>query len=525
MTSPDYSQVCFNVAYSNDVEKVISSFIHMNYKLRACGEDVKVFQSLISSLSEDRLEELITMDVQIMRHCMDLIEIKYTEIPVYLLSTIGTKISSDPTSVESIVSTVLRNRWPLTKQLAGIITESYQGWKFLHRFNFTKTLRSKKILSLILKKYNNNDPFLSLLSDNGSALEYLMYIDQSLPLTIASINRFALWDSILSNPAAKPIIDYGLENFHLIENGKFYSRKELWKWIAPMISKGALVNEYITIADVRAKLISPAFFSNPNAIDLIAEWATSKNANNMIIDGLITIACCENERSATKAVDVLDDNICDTEEMITQVFNTHNIVSMLQSTHARTYANHLLFFDEFEYIVDDILFQSGLVPYWLFSHDGEGLYRGKLLNLNSKTVKNMDLDIGFRYATQENVHLLSYNNWRVLLKTQFGVDLAIENIGYVIDTGLLFELLGSPLLTKEMLFDLRDHTDTFDYAEDDEFVALLSRSDLYYTDLNKVYQAKKSICQDVLREWHDPSRIIRFASAANMDMRSYLQIV
>ena len=519
---PREEMIEFTIACSTNDSDVLSMLITMKYMMRKEVRYHNRFQSMIQCLSEDRFVELISMNVDVMRECVRLLEYRDIEASC-LLYKCGGIIAQDSSSVERLISIALKHRWALTSDLVSIVGNSYSGWRFLERFNFTKNLTSKKILSLILKKSTSSvSPFKTLLSSNGSALEYLIHIDGSFGITLSTINRFSLWDCILSNPAAKPIIDFALERFHLVESGRFYSKHQLYQWMKPMLSRGPLAVNYITIEDVNTNMVSPLFFSNPVCVELIGEWVNDSNVNDTVVGGLVDIACSGDQLVAHKAVDILDGISFVSPDMIVKVFNVDRIISMLKSPHARSYAHHLLFFEELEHVVEDVLFMSGLVPYWFSCYGGYEEDDEKLLNLTLDTIKNIELDHGFRYMTQVNVHLLSYENWCVLLQTQFGVDLALENIGYVIHVGVLFELLKSPLVSKEMILELRDYTDAFEFAGDEECAALLSRPDIYEIDLKKVVDAKKGVCQEILRCWYEPERLIRYATSAGLDIRTYL---
>lgn len=100
----------------------------------------------------------------------------------------------------------------------------------------------------------------------------------------------------------------------------------------------------------------------------------------------------------------------------------------------------------------------------------------------------MDLDCGFRDQIEEFVEYITCQDWSILFNTQFGVQLGIRNIGYVINEGCLFELFSSPFMTKEQLFDINESTDAFESAGDDELIAMISRDDAYEIKLKNRMQ-------------------------------------
>ena len=503
---------------SNDSEKVMSALINLKYLLRK-PEYTNEARNLFSAIPVVRIEELMKMSIEIMRLCVESIPLYGSKSPQSLLREVGHLVSKDPLCVESIVETSLKFQWALTPEFISIIDDSHSGWKYLHRFNFENKLKSKKILSLCLSQSRNYKlSVLSLLASNGSALQYLIHVDDSLGLTIASINKFELWHSVLINPAAKPIVEFAMKNFHLVESGKFYTRKSLREWMIPMLSKGPLVSQYVEIGDLHAKLVDQEFFKNPFAIHLITEWITEPdNMSDRVLDGLVHIAASDNRECAVKSMEYL-------KTLPFEELTVPRMVFLLNGPHSRKDAELILFEEDFDNDIDDILIISELIPYWYYSSDEDHNDKSQLINLTPETVKNLYLNCG-ENEMRDNVEFLNYDDWRILLRTEFGVELAIDNIGYIIACGLVWDLLRSPHLTRDMILELDLYTDVFEYAGDEEFTSLLSRKDVYEVNIDEVYREKKALCQEVVVFWFEPNRLSRFASSAGMDLRSYLNVM
>ena len=400
----------------------------------------------------------------------------------------------------------------------------------MSRLNEGNELNSKQLLNMIFKFSKNNSEiwlcFRALIGTNGSSLEYLIYIDKvnggCIEQTIKTINGFDLWDVILTNPAAGPIIDHILNNFHLVKFGIFTSKDSFQSWLFPRLGMSPLVGKYITVNDIKLNKVDRSFFRNTFAIDLILEFVDENNVSNNIVEGLVIIATSFNEDAAIKAIDIIEYSFdCNGNEFVDSI-DESQWASMLQSPYARSYAKERLLCDDLQFSLLDVVRSNDLVPQWVVSWEREDFH---IINLSYDTIKNIDLDDDFYSLTSNYVNFLSYQDWNILLKTNFGVSLAIDNIGCIIDKGLLFELLGSKYVSKELLYEIRDHTDAFDYAGDEEFTALISRNDAYEINLNQTFHDRYQLCQEILMTWFEPNRLQRIAMKYDLDLRSYMNCV
>lgn len=522
--SVSISSISYALEVSNDADTTMSIYTLMKYKIHINTTSESFFKEIANDLSESRLYELMSMRVDVMRECVSML--KYLDNPPSprFLIKVGDFIKSDPSAIERLVNVWDETNWLLAPELVFIIQNSYSAWKLIRKINNENKYNSRTLLQQII--FLTKERFeiwlcvRALLGTNGSCLEYLMHIDDAnIEQTINTINGFELWDIVLSNPAAQPIIDRILENEHLVKFKAFNRVESLRQWLIPRISSSPLVEKYMTIDDIESNKVGRLFFKNPYSINLISKWINQYNITSTIIDGLVEIASSHNEKEAIMAINIIDSGYDSNGiELINTLSNTQ-WASLIVSPYARTYAKNTLLYDDLQYSLINVVRSNNIVPRWVSIFQTEEF---QLINLNVETIKNIDLDNEFFYLTSNYVEFLSYADWSMLLKTEIGVSIAIDNIGYVIDKGLFFELLGSEFLSKDAISDIQVYTDAFEYAGDEEFMALICRHDAYRINFKMAFEHQFSMCQELLMAWFEPSRLKRIAQSYNMDMRSYL---
>ena len=533
---------CMSETSQNDIEHIeirlqcseipsetISTIIHINYIINTNHKNKELCLRMINNISESRWLEMMHMSVDIMRECIRLF--KYFNSPPSLdfIIGVGELMHNDLTSIELMLDAFLILQMPLTIEFAFIVQNSYTAWKLLHRLNIG-CYDSKELLTMIFNQSTKQNnlwmTYGALISVNGSCLEYLMHIDvlygKGIKQTIDTINGFNLWEIFLKNSAASPIIDFALEHYYTIKFGAFHSKESMLEWIIPRIGASPLVKKYVTINYINEKKVNQDFFQNPHAIDLILQWLNEDNINSSIIDGLVIIASSNNYDAAMKAIQLIDSDITIGGYQIIDLINDSQWIILLKSPFARPFVESQLLEDNLQYSIIDIIRAGGIVPYWV-PVLGEDMW--ELTNLSPETVQNIYLDYEFYEQTRYYVDYLTYDNWSILLNTEFGVSLGIGNIGYVIDCGVLFRLLGSPYMTNELLNVVDESTDAFDHAGEEEFISIINRDDAYEIDLNQVFKSNFAMCQEIITTWFNPDRLKRYSNACNMDIRSYLTMM
>ncbi|KAF4031362.1 hypothetical protein GN244_ATG16817 [Phytophthora infestans] len=58
------------------------------------------------------------------------------------------------------------------------------------------------------------------------------------------------------------------------------------------------------------------------------------------------------------------------------------------------------------------------------------------------------------------------------------------------------------------MLHLYETTEVFEFCDDEDFIALVNRPDIHDTDLDAVYEMNHQLCQDLLRAWYNPERLL-----------------
>lgn len=483
----------------------------------------------IPYIEEDRLIEMIRLRPDVMRECIRLIQY-FDDCPSsYFLIEVGELILNDLTASELLLEAWIVNDWVLTPEFVFAVQNSYSAWKLLHAFNTDENYTSMELMNHIYKDLDesidvNREMLKScinaLIATNGSILEYLLHLDQlhggRIKETIATINKFYLWNAVLSNPAAPKIIDYVREDFQLVMDGTFENRQLLMNWIIPQIQETPFVARYATVADIESNIVGQCFYRNAFAVGIIEHYLKTNNITEEIVNGLLIIACSEHQQSSITAMKIIRQKIStDGVDFI----NPEYFIMLLRSPFGRDSVIQILTDHECAW-KDGLIRMSDIVPFWV-----PGMDAWKLLNLTPVTVQNIHLTSTFRQETEQFVDLLSYEDWIILLDTEFGVKLGVKYIGCIVDKGVAFKLLRSPFLNEETILNLSVETDVFECLGDDEYFSIINRDDAFVINTRGVVACNSKLCQAVLTAFYEPSRVSRFATAAGMDLRSYLNLV
>lgn len=542
-SSKGIATIALMLEISSEPDQLLSAFILMRHFMhtndKTPAKDTHAHKEflieVVNSLSEDRWEEMLSMGVNVMRECVRIFSLLESPPSSTFMMRVCDAINEDGTSADLLVRIWFYKNWTLTSELIYIAQNSYSAWWFIASHNQDQLLDSKSVMTILFKHSESKLKserwlwrcYRSLVGSNGSCLEYLMHIDVvhggGMKQTIDTVNGLDLWDTVLYNPGATPIINYVLDNFSEIKFGAFPTKSKMLDWLIPIVGASPLADKFITVNDINIGRVGNQFFSNAFAIDLIIQWLHEENFNLDVLNGLVEIATSMHKYSAEKAINIIESGYNIDGVDFVDLINDAQWSKLLSGEFSHPYAKFKLSSDNFQLQKIGLIRQSGVVPHWIPSFEND--YGWMLLNLTQKTVSNFFVDHDLWAQTLQNVHMLTYENWDVLLQTDFGMKLGIDNIGYVVAQGLLFELLRSPFMTKEILIQLDETTDAFECAGDDELIAIISRDDAFEISLPQVYSANHDLCQELLMVWYEPSRLERVAGMCGMDLRSYLSVM
>ncbi len=504
----DVTSITLTLELSNNPDDIMSAAIAATYVINRGLDIDNMLQTNINKLKQERWEKLLTMKPIVAREVIRLFAY-LVDTPSALMYETRKHLFNNTMLSNAIAKIWTHKDWPLSPEVVFVISRSCYGWKFLHKLNNHKNATSRDICCAIM----DSDPdmwavYRMLISLNGSALEYLLYLDHihgdGVVNTIATIDEFILWGIMRTNGAAGIIVDY------ILETSEHAAKQNLSimtsrNWVIPLICENEMVAKYVTIDDIKCKRIDNTLFTNPFAIDIIAEWIKQTRLTNDLIEGLVEIACCQNKTAALKALSILGNR------MIAGLSN-RQLSNLLVSPHGRKPTMDALKQEDLVALTDELLYANKCIPY--FTVDSNGVWY--LENLTTDTLQNVN-DCFYDHLS-ESAHLINRDNWITLFSTESGVHLGIIHIDYVVDSGVLFALLINPMISKTDLLQLHETTDTFEYCDDEDFMALVNRDDIYESDLNIVFQLKHDLCQDVLRTWYNPDRIM----AISDNIREYL---
>lgn len=525
-SKPNFATVALSLDMSDDPNEVMSAFVHVRYLMNRDNLSHAFAVETLNDISEYRLEQMVMMREDVRREVIRMLKHRDDAPSSIFCIRIGEIIRHDSIAKECMIDLWIDSHWQICPEFVFAVRDSPYAWKLIHEVNEKNEYTSRSIIYFILTMASNTNEILTsfrtLLGCNESVLRYLMtadrFVGSGIIDTVNAIDVFDLWDVVLRNNAASPIIDYALSNFTSIKGGSFQSKKEMRTWLIPMLSSSNLLVKYVSKEDIECNLITKAFFRNHHAIDLIAEWINDDNVSKDLIYNLVCIAACDDECSAGKALDLIYNTKYQESTFIHLLTISHWGI-LFQSKFAKDFVCKVLGEADLEISIVDVLRFNAMVPYWKRSWDGE---YWEIQNMTIETLNYAHLDYDFYMQTEDYIEYLTYENWKVLLQTEIGITLGYENIGYVIENGLLYEMFRSEFMPKELIEELSLSTDALEYSTDEEFTAIISRDDAYEIDLQKAYEGRIDLCQDLLQAWFEPMRLQRFAKSSNMSMREYL---
>lgn len=517
----DIGSITLALEFSDNAEHLLSAIASMTYMLSHDKDPESICERTINCLKLQRWKELVSISTVVMRESVRLLRFRTRPPSASLIECIGPFVVCDPSSIEILVEIWEACNWPLSLEFIFTIQNSYQGWKFINRLNVQEVPTSRSIIEeMVTRSRDNADDWIchgALLGSNGSALEYLIFLDtlnaEGIKSTAQVIRDYSLWGTVVFNPAAGPLISYLLAHPFDMNN------LSIRDWLIPFISGSQHAGDYITVGDIEAGRVDVSFFTNPDAIDIMEEWINLNGVSATTVDDIIEIATSSDKVAAMKAISILSRIKTANGKAICDNLSTKQLSLLLTSHHGYDYAVATLRRTDMSVLLDELLCINKLTPYWIC--DGPYQY-WTLANLNAKTVQHMTPTICAQM--KQYVDLITYTDWVILLQTKFGTELGFAHIAYLIEHGVLFAFLRSPFITKEQLIDLYTSTDVFECCDDEDFASLINRDDIYDVDLKAVASFKQQLCMNVLETWYEPTRLVRVAKTQDLDIRKYLQI-
>lgn len=496
------------------------------------GKQVIAF---FNHLSEFRWIQLIRMRPDVACDCVSLFDLLEFPPDAFVLETVAPVLVLNKTAVHTFASVWIEHNWKLSMVVVFIIQSSPIAWKFLiplHATNKNKNT-SRFILDEIalIQDKEKQKLYYALLSSNGSCLQHLIDLDtmnaDGIASTFATINGYQQWDTVLSNPAVGPLIDYALDHFWLMTPG-FYSRRSLREWIIVRLNTNPNSYQYITQADVLEEKVSSSFFSTLGSIPLIKSLVMldvsdpNRYINDNIIDGLISMAMVDDKEMALSAIDVIDNGLR-FEELKERHWN-----ALAEGPHGQAFIKRKLIALDKRDMLLNILINANLVPYISIDYediDGQEVEFLNILNLTPETAQNIKYHSNIFLDLCENARYIEYADWNILVQSDIGLDIAIDNLDCIIKEGSLPFLLKSKYLSTDDLKHLCLETNLLEYCTDEELIALLGREDVYEPKLKAIVDTKQALCSELLEVWFEPDRLVRVSNSHGLDMRAYLQTV
>ncbi len=516
------ASTCMSFEISADADRLMSAFYSIWFLYK---NDLKFKPTLLDMINNNpdwRWIELFELRADVAYECIKLFRLFKSPPP--FLDKVANHIIEDQTATDLLCTIWIEQNWQLTFDIVYIIRNSCHAWKILDKYRRTMFSTSRMLLREIVRQSENDidlwSSLMILIGTNPQSLEYILHLDEEyadgIESTVETINDLQLWKVIFQNSAASTIIDWIMEYPDMVEDDSI-DDGNVGGWIVKMLESSPLIAEYVSIKDMDR--FSTRVFDNPFAIDLIMGSINLDCVHDYIIDGVIDIGENGSEETAFKAIYIIEEGINSDGHPIIDDLSRAQWRKLLNGKFTHDYA--LLLLEEMGKceLLDDILRDLELIPYWLEQEDGSIV----VSNLTWKTVNSMPEK--FCDQLKDAPYLLSFLDWPVLFKTRFGVKLGINNISFVIQQDALFELLRSPMITKEEILELASSTDLFEFCNDDDYGALIAREDAFTVDLKKVIKTNQPLMQDLLKSWHDPSRLVRISEMYGLSMFEYLQIV
>lgn len=501
---------------SDDPDIVMSAITSLCYYSTKTEDDYDIIANVINSIDLDRWEDLFTMRNDVIMDCIKLFSLlKHT--PIAILEIVGPYIIHNEYATHQLIDVWMDMNWDIGVDLIYIIQHSIYGWKLLTPYVFDKPT-SKQLIGNIFddieEDMNRWMSFCMLLNVNGSALELLMHIDSDnadgVSTTFETIEMLQLWDTIIANPSAEPLINYALDNHTLVMCGKFKTKEDLRQWIVKNLDSSPMVQKYVRSCDITHGVVNNTFYQNPFAITMIANWIDINEMNEDVFEALISTSAGDYEAQSTVALSLLlkhikyrqlEDN--DWFRLISGKYSQSTVIEYVSKRNRPK--------------LSDLLHKSRMLPFW----DENCVLR----NLNSDTVSFIKHDHDLMDSLSRNVYYLQPADWRVLFKTEFGVTFAMQHINVLVEFGTFADLIRSQFVSVEHILQIDRSTPAFEYYDDEEFIAVINRSDAFTLDKQKYHNERNPLHLELLAVWHNPDRIVKQSKRLGVDFHSYLQMM
>lgn len=526
-SAPDYGTISFAMELSDDSDRVLSAITDMYYMINHYHDAQSIVEELMCGLIDDRWIELFIMDTTVMREVVKLIAF-LNSAPLEVVREVKGLLISDKIAAETFVSIWFDKNWAITDGIISIVEHSEDAWKFIDRLVYDSSYASSHQVVRAIVKYKKTNPqmyrcAIKLLTKNESCLEYLLNLDNvngyGIQSTIDTIVYYDLWKIVFRNGAARPIVDYVLVMPNIVQS-KLEPGQTTRDWLMRSIEKNNILADYIALEDLANHRFTEKIFDNASTIEIILEWVDQEDSTEALLDGLVSLAARASPDSCKRIHDLIYIKQAQG-AILTQKLSDDQWAGLMEND-----ANHTFVETELKKLGkhklwEDFVLDHKMVPYWVETDPQSDTWF--LCNLNSFTVSKIGSEL-CRDILQ-HPHLITYDNWIVLFQTHKGVDIGIKCISYVIQTGALFALFQSSFLSKDQLVDLLNQTDTLDYCDEEDFVAVSRRSDAFEIDFELIKNTNQELNNDILTTWHDPDRLSRMANMANMSFRDYLSMV
>ncbi len=503
---------------SRDEDEVMSAIAAMLYCSSHSDDDYDLIVEQINQIEQDRWVELFQMNQTIVVDCLKLFGLMANP-PEGVLEAVAPWVAYNDHALRSLINVWTDADWPMTLEVAYTIQRSEYGWKFIAPY-LSRYGGSNALFDNLFKDIGGAMDrwfaFCMLFNTNGSALELLLWVDveraDGLKSTIDTIDALDLWDTILANPAAGPIIDYALEHHSEVMDGQFDDRETLRIWLVQNMEGSELISNYVSIDDIKNDVVNFTFFSNPFATKFIAMHIHSFDGDILqtAIDGLAKAAITPIKEMALPALKLILD------QHKRGCVEDEDWVTLLIGQHSREPTFQFLLQHKPDRICH-YLNLARLLP--KFTDEGIAY------NITPDSVKFVQYDKALLERLSHCILFLHPEDLRTLIDTEFGVKMilqAVHSIGPLAETGLFAEIIRSPHVSIEDILRIDRVMNDSDYYDDDEFFAILRRKDAFVLDKQKHQEQRSELCLELLTVWYDPERISRMARAYNIEFRDYV---
>lgn len=534
-TSSIEDDLDYNLNFSDNENKVLSSIYHIHFHIKKHAEDrdplIEIIDSSIHNISEERWVCLFHMSVGVMKEAITLMEFLETP-PIHALKRCVSVITKDQSAVDNLCELWIRKKWDLYYHMVVIFQSSIYAWRFIADIVFDEFSTSKEVLKLIIQKSRSkyhkhmNFHLMELLQSNPSCITYIQTLDDlnssGIATTITSINYYNLWKDVLCNEGSEEIIEYILEYPHVVNDKKLILCESFREWFVPYVESNPLAYKYITKKDLSNEYHTDKIFHNPSMTSLILEWINLDDITDYEAEGLISMTICSTNLEMLDMVwgSIISAKYSDGSYVVKEIDEDCWRYILTNKKNYRYVVDILNTINKKDWL-ERVLTSSKSIPYWTEldrSNNGEH----ELMNLTTQTILRLSEDD--MNDIELFPHLLTYLNWKVLFTTRFGVKVGLSNIMILVEKGVLHMLFNSPHLTIEEIINLLEDPEILEFCTDEDLFAILNRNDMVEPNLKEITSFKSELNQEVMLVWHDPDRLIRLSNNNQMDLYTYLSL-